>query len=278
MAESLPLSVWPVAQQTSRAQRSGRYVPGSMAHPAKMLPAIARTAIEAYTSPGDLVLDPMCGIGTTLVEAAHLGRSALGVEYEERWAELARANLALAAGQGAPGRGRVITGDAQRLGSLLTASRGEFALVLTSPPYGDSVHGHVRTRPGGGVAKANTQYSEDPANLAHAGLDALLEATRVILAASAELLRPGGFIAITARPWRRGGELIDLPGAVVQAGEEAGVVAFERNVVLLAALRGDTLVPRASFFQLDNARKARKAHLPQRVIAHEDLIVFRRPC
>jgi modification methylase len=34
---------------------------------------IAAHAIRTYTRPGDLVLDPMCGIGTTI----HLGRSAL---------------------------------------------------------------------------------------------------------------------------------------------------------------------------------------------------------
>ena len=47
-----------------------------------MLPAIAATAITRYTEPGDLVADPMCGIGTTLVEAIHLGRDAIGIEYE----------------------------------------------------------------------------------------------------------------------------------------------------------------------------------------------------
>ena len=58
------------AQQDARTQRRARYLPESMAHPAKMLPAIAATAIERYTEPGDLVADPMCGIGTTLVEAS----------------------------------------------------------------------------------------------------------------------------------------------------------------------------------------------------------------
>jgi modification methylase len=75
----LPLSVWPTAQQPAASQRTGRYLPGSTAHPAKMLPAIARQAIAAYSQPGDLVLDPMCGIGTTLVEAIHLGRDAIGI-------------------------------------------------------------------------------------------------------------------------------------------------------------------------------------------------------
>src|SRR6185437_9798129 len=76
-------SVWPVAQQPARLQRAGRYLPVTTTHPAKMLPAIAAHAISAYTRPGDLVIDPMCGIGTTLVEATHLGRDAIGVEYEQ---------------------------------------------------------------------------------------------------------------------------------------------------------------------------------------------------
>ena len=79
---SLPLSVWPTAQQPAARQRAGRYLQASTAHPAKMLPEIARTAIQRYSQPGELVLDPMCGIGTTLVEAIHLGRDALGVERE----------------------------------------------------------------------------------------------------------------------------------------------------------------------------------------------------
>ena len=38
-------------------------VPGRLG---KLLPAIARVAIDRYTQPGDLVVDPLCGIGTTL--------------------------------------------------------------------------------------------------------------------------------------------------------------------------------------------------------------------
>ena len=96
-------SVWATAQASPAAQRRGRYVPESSAHPAKMLPAVAAHAITHYTRPGDLVMDPMCGIGTTLVEAVHLGRRAVGVEYETRWAHIARANLDLA-GPAAPRR------------------------------------------------------------------------------------------------------------------------------------------------------------------------------
>ncbi len=273
----LPLSVWPTAQQTARVQRAGRYLPESTAHPAKMLPAIARHAIAAYTEPGEVVVDPMCGIGTTLVEAAHLGRHAIGVEYEARWAELARANLAHAAGQGAPGGGRVVQGDARRVTSLLDPGVvGRVALVLTSPPYGSSVHGQAKAEPGRGVAKWHDRYGSDPANLAHASLPALLAAMGEILAGCAALLRPGGLVVLTARPWRRRELLVDFPGALVRVGEQAGLVAFERNVALLVGLRGERLVPRPSFFQLDMVRKARARGLPLRIIAHEDVLVLRR--
>ncbi|WP_372490894.1 TRM11 family SAM-dependent methyltransferase [Actinomadura terrae] len=81
------------AQRPAASQRRGRCLPAFTAHPAKMLPTVAVTASTAYTRPGDLVLDPMCGIGTTLVEATYLGRPVVGVELESRWATLARANL-----------------------------------------------------------------------------------------------------------------------------------------------------------------------------------------
>ena len=278
MAADLPLSVWATAQQTARTQRAGRYVEISGHHPAKMLPAIAQRAIATYTRPGDLVADPMCGIGSTLVEAVHLGRDAIGVEYEPQWADLARANVAYARAQGATGHGEVVCGDARHLtGVVDPAVRGLVALVLTSPPYGPSLHGRVTARPGQGIAKAHDRYSTDPANLAHVGLTGLLDAMRTILAGCAALLRPDGVVAMTVRPWWRDGQLIDLPGALVRVGEEAGLVLYERNVALLAGLRGDQLVPRTSFFSLEAVRKARQRGVPRLAVAHEDFLVFKAP-
>lgn len=275
----LPISVWPVAQQTSPTQRKGRYLPISSAHPAKMLPAIARSAIEAYTEPGDIVLDPMCGIGTTLVEAVHLGRDAVGVEYEPQWAEVALANLAFAKANGATGHGEVVTGDGRHVAGTVDPSlRGLVALVVTSPPYGPSLHGQVRTSPGKGVEKYNCTYSNDPANLAAVGLEKLLVAVGDILLGCSRLLRPGGIVAMTVRPWRHQGALIDLPGLVGDLADNAGLDLFERNVALLAALRDDSLVSRASFFALEHARKSRqRGDHPRLVIAHEDVLVFRKP-
>jgi modification methylase len=98
-----------------------------------------------------------------------------------------------------------------------------------------------------------------------------------IFAECREVLRPGGLLVLTVRPWRRHERLVDFPGQLARVAEEAGLVAFERNVALLVGLRGDHLVGRPSFFQLDRVRKARQRGLPLRIIAHEDVLVLRRP-
>ncbi|MFE4832720.1 TRM11 family SAM-dependent methyltransferase [Streptomyces sp. NPDC056672] len=278
-----PDSVWNTAPTSAPAQRKGRYVPGSAAHPAKMLPQIAAHAITTYTRPGDLVLDPMCGIGTTLVEAIHLDRNALGIDYEPKWANLARRNAANASSmnEGGTGTGDVHCGDARRLTHLFpTALHGTVDLVVTSPPYGSSVHGQVRsTRDTGerGVVKKDFRYSYDRTNLAHVSTDRLLRAFTEILVQCRIMLRPGGTAVVTARPWRERGELIDLPSAVLAAGRAAGLIPTERCAALLAGIRDSRLVARPSFFQMKNIRDARRQGLPLSVIQHEDVLIFIRP-
>ena len=56
-------------------------------HPAPMTPELANWAIRAYSKKGDLVLDPMCGIGTTLIEAKKLERNYLGVDLNAEYCE-----------------------------------------------------------------------------------------------------------------------------------------------------------------------------------------------
>jgi hypothetical protein len=273
------LSVWATAQSAGPSQRRGRYVRESVQHPARMLPAIAAHAVNRYTQPGDLVLDPMTGIGTTLVEAAHLGRDAIGVEYESRWADIADANIAHAHNQGATGKAAVIRGDATQLLALVpSALDGRVALVVTSPPYGPTVHGLVR--PGAdGVAKSASSYNDgtDKGNLAYRNLTGLADGFEQILRGCAVLLRPGGTVVVTARPWRKHGQLVDLPSAVIRAGLRAGLIPTERCVALLAAVRDGHLVARPSFFQLTAIRKARTAGIPLHLIAHEDVLVLVKP-
>lgn len=51
-------------------------------HPTQKPEALLQTLIAAFTDPGEVVLDPFAGAGTTLVAAKRLGRKAIGVETD----------------------------------------------------------------------------------------------------------------------------------------------------------------------------------------------------
>jgi DNA modification methylase len=56
---------------------------GNRLHPTQKPVAIFNPIIEAFTKPGDTVLDPFCGSGSTLVAARDLGRHYVGIELDE---------------------------------------------------------------------------------------------------------------------------------------------------------------------------------------------------
>jgi len=83
---------------------------GFHSYAGRMHPSIARGAVEAFTAPGDAVVDPFCGSGTVLVEAMGLGRRALGVDASPLGVAIARARTTLL---GEAGRERLVSEAAQ---------------------------------------------------------------------------------------------------------------------------------------------------------------------
>lgn len=67
--------------------------PGAHEHPARMPFRMAKDHILTWSCPGDLILDPFMGSGTTLRAAKDLGRRAIGIEIEEKYCAIARDRL-----------------------------------------------------------------------------------------------------------------------------------------------------------------------------------------
>ena len=63
-------------------------------HPNQKPLSVLTRLVEGVTLPGDLVLDPFMGSGTTLRAAKDLGRKSIGIEIEERYCEIAAKRLA----------------------------------------------------------------------------------------------------------------------------------------------------------------------------------------
>ena len=55
----------------------------SRVHPTQKPEALMLALVESFTDPGDVILDPFTGSGSTLVAAKRLGRQAIGVEIDE---------------------------------------------------------------------------------------------------------------------------------------------------------------------------------------------------
>jgi DNA modification methylase len=86
--------------------------------------SLARAIITEFSSPGDLVLDPFAGFGTTPYLASRLDRRALAIELLPSRAAYARRRLGAAA--------KIIIGDARELASHVSMP---VDLCFTSPPY-----------------------------------------------------------------------------------------------------------------------------------------------
>ena len=76
--------------------------------PAKFPPQLPQFFIERLSRPGDVVLDPMFGSGTTVLEAARLGRRAVGCDIDPLARLITEAKL-----------GRVAPSEALRVGNTV---------------------------------------------------------------------------------------------------------------------------------------------------------------
>jgi len=63
---------------------------GSTGHPAVFPEQLAQDHILSWSNPGDIVLDPMCGSGTTCKMAKLNGRNYIGIDIAEEYVEMAR--------------------------------------------------------------------------------------------------------------------------------------------------------------------------------------------
>ena len=273
----VPLALWPVAQTSAQYQRAGRYHPDSTRHPGKMLPALAARIVSEYSAPGQLVCDPMCGIGTTIVEAGLLDRRAIGIEIEPAWVDLARANLDRLLDADRRRLAEVRQGDARRLAEILDKLCGRVDLVVTSPPYACDAGVIDRKAWVAGGRLCDTEslnYSADRANLGHARGQAYAEAMAEVYVACHAVLRPGGLLVTVTKNMRRAGRCVDLAALTVTLARSAGFAYLGHVVALHAAVRDSQLIARPSFWQLTQTRKARGRGEPVHLSVHEDVLVF----
>ena len=147
------MSITTLRMKNDGPQRKRLFVPEAMAHPAKGHISLWQEMIGRYSQPGDVVLDPMAGIGTTLV-AALMGRNVVCVELEPHFVAPMRASWEKMKQHPMLGHtlGHVciIRGDARHL-PLASADS-----IITSPPY----EATDLTKPLNGTTQGNATHKD----------------------------------------------------------------------------------------------------------------------
>jgi modification methylase len=132
---------------------------GDKAHPTQKPEALLHRILVATTHPGDVVLDPFFGTGTTGAVARMLGRSFIGIEREAAYRRVAaerlarvraydRSALEITGSKRSEPRvpfGQVVERGMLRPGEVLTSPRGKTARVradgtLVGPDMTGSIH------------------------------------------------------------------------------------------------------------------------------------------
>ena len=186
-------TVWSFPERGSWATHRGDYR-------GNWPPQIPRTLILRYTKPGDVVLDPMVGSGTTCIEAILLGRNCIAVDISYSAVMLTHHRLyylvkALSeskqrsldeftgrqAGCGGAGGAwyRVYHGDARKLDKI---PDGSIDLVATHPPY-LSIIRYGEGRAEGDLSRAGS-------------LEEYLRLLREVASEAYRVLKPGGILGI----------------------------------------------------------------------------------
>jgi len=141
-------------------------------------PKVCRTLLNlAGARPGDTVLDPFCGTGTLLIEAAMLGMKCIGVDIDADQVQGTKANLLwFAKDSGTKIDFQVIRGDARQLTELL---QNQVDVVAFEPTLGPVLSGQPDIENAEDIIKELTKLYHD----------ALIQVE--------EILRPDGRVAMT---------------------------------------------------------------------------------
>lgn len=216
-------------------------------HPAVFPIGLPSKCIELFTHKGELVLDPFSGIGTTLVAAKDLGRSAVGFDLGKQYVNFTKDRLSQSL-IGSKNEQIVICDDSINIKNYL--NENIISLSVTSPPYANMLNRPRENKSLRGDLRKNQhykkvqQYSKDPRDLGTMEPKKFAERLGEIYKGILPLHKPGShcIINITDLWWEN--KRIPLHIYVIEAMEKAGyklrntIIWDRRNLVNGAGIFG----------------------------------------
>ena len=181
-------SLWILGKRVREAKHGAWYW-------GNFVPQIPYQMMARYSSPGDWILDPFCGSGTTLLEAIKMRRNSVGIELNpeiiQRTGELV--NTARVDGI----TSEIVQGDSTQIDLSPIMQRlgiGSFDLAIVHPPYWDIV--------------PFSDSSEDLSN--SKSLEDFLQKFSSVARKTVDVLKTRGHLALVIGDAYRQGEIVPL--------------------------------------------------------------------
>ena len=223
----------------------GKWATHNAGYRGNWAPQIPRNLILLYSKEGDVVLDPMVGSGTTMIEAKLLKRQGVALDIHPEVVRLAKESCAFEAEEGAF-EPRIEQGDA---GNLKKLADNSVDLIATHPPYLN-------------IIRYGQKEIEGDLS-AISSLSKFGDAIEKVAQECFRVLKPGKYCAILIGDTRRRRHFVPLAFNVMQRFFKAGFILKEDIIKIQ-----------------HNCTTTRYWGAQDRdflLIMHEHLFVFRKP-
>ena len=208
--------------------RRNLFLPEVFEHPAKANMFLTESLIEYLSEPGETVLDPFGGTGTTML-AALLGRPVIMIDVEPQFCQMMEETAIW-------WRKRGLIPEEPIVSIVQKDCRQALPLVcnaiITSPPYSQALGGGTGLKDvGKGVKDASLRaYSGDAASALNLGrLNPFLfeKAMDKVFEKLAQSLIQGGSMAVIVKDFIKGGERFLLSDGIIRQAQRNGFAFVE---------------------------------------------------
>ncbi|MCE5200613.1 MAG: DNA methyltransferase [Armatimonadota bacterium] len=189
-------------------------------HPATYAESDIVRLIEFFTKPGQEVLDPFLGSGSTLVACTQCGREGTGIELVEQWADVARERLDSST---TGPKQTILHGDSREV--LPTLPDASFDFIVTSPPYWmilrkDLDHKVTAERKAKGL---DTRYSDEENDLGNLeSYDNFLEELGKVFVECRRVLKKKRYMCVVVSDFRHKSKFVAYHADITKIMESAG--------------------------------------------------------
>ena len=230
-------------------------------HPAPFPYSMIERLVKFFTKKDAIVLDPFCGVSSTLKACALTNRKGVGIELSDTWIKLSKKRMKEEVPDAS--NQQIIKGDARKV--LDKFKKDYFDFIVTSPPYWQILnkkpdHKIKHERLTNNLA---TNYSNDKNDLGNIKeYDRFLKEIKVVFQKCFHLLKEGKFMVVVVSDIRHKSKYIAYHNDTAKIMEDCG---FETKSMSILVQNAKKLYPYGYPYDF----------VPN--IHHQFILIFRKP-